>query len=143
MVQFGDVGVVVRPSRVAVGVAVHSLRGDARRVWVVVVTVGAASVVNVRTLSANKRFGGSMASASAMLAATAVAVHSVLAGRAALGVNVEELNTECRAAAETGHPLFHAVADLRLPPDVSEEDLRIALENVAADLMVDVKLAKK
>ena len=62
---------------------------------------------------------------------------------AALGVNVEELNTECRAAAETGHPLFHAVADLRLPPDVSEEDLRIALENVAADLMVDVKLAKK
>jgi len=62
---------------------------------------------------------------------------------AALGVNVEELNTECRAAAETGHPLFHAVADLRLPPDVSEADLRIALENVAADLMVDVKLAKK
>jgi len=62
---------------------------------------------------------------------------------AALGVNVEELNTECRAAAETGHPLFHAVANLRLPPDVSEEDLRIALVNVAADLMVDVKLAKK
>lgn len=62
---------------------------------------------------------------------------------AALGVNVEELNTECRAAAETGQPLFHAVADLRLPPDVSEEDLRTALENVAADLMVDLKLAKK
>jgi glycine cleavage system regulatory protein len=62
---------------------------------------------------------------------------------AALGVNVEELNTECRAAAETGHPLFHAMADLRLPPDVSEAALRTALENVAADLMVDVKLAKK
>jgi glycine cleavage system regulatory protein len=62
---------------------------------------------------------------------------------AALGVNVEELNTECRAAAETGQPLFHATADLRLPPDVSEEDLRTALENVAADLMVDVKLARK
>lgn len=60
---------------------------------------------------------------------------------AALGVNVEELNTECRAAAETGQPLFHAVAQLRLPPDVSEADLRVALENVAADLMVDVKLA--
>lgn len=62
---------------------------------------------------------------------------------AALGVNVEELNTECRAAAETGQPLFHATADLRLPPDVKEEDLRIALESVAADLMVDVTLAKK
>jgi glycine cleavage system regulatory protein len=62
---------------------------------------------------------------------------------AALGVNVEELNTHCRAAAETGQPLFHATADLRLPPDVSEDDLRIALENVAADLMVDVKLASK
>jgi hypothetical protein len=35
------------------------------------------------------------------------------------------------------------MADLRLPPDVSEEALRTALENVAADLMVDVKLAKK
>ena len=62
---------------------------------------------------------------------------------AALGVNVEELNTECRAAAETGQPLFHARADLRLPPDVSEAALRTALENVAADLMVDVKLAAK
>ncbi|WP_152101322.1 glycine cleavage system protein R [Lacipirellula parvula] len=62
---------------------------------------------------------------------------------AALGVNVEELNTECRAAAETGHPLFHAAAQLRLPPDVSEADLRVALENVAADLMVEVKLAEK
>ncbi|WP_428306943.1 glycine cleavage system protein R [Lacipirellula sp.] len=62
---------------------------------------------------------------------------------AALGVNVEELNTECRAAAETGQPLFHAAAQLRLPPDVSEADLRVALENVAADLMVEVKLAEK
>jgi glycine cleavage system regulatory protein len=60
---------------------------------------------------------------------------------AALGVNVEELNTECRAAAETGQPLFHAVARLRLPPEVNEDNLRAALENVAADLMVEVKLA--
>ncbi|QDT75919.1 glycine cleavage system protein R [Lacipirellula limnantheis] len=65
-------------------------------------------------------------------------ISSVLA---ALGVNVEELNTECRAAAETGQPLFHAVAQLRLPSDVSVDALRTALENVAADLMVDVKLA--
>ena len=60
---------------------------------------------------------------------------------ASLGVNVEELNTECRAAAETGQPLFHAKAQLRLPPNVTEATLRCALEAVAADLMVDVKLA--
>lgn len=60
---------------------------------------------------------------------------------AALAVNVEELNTEVRAAAETGHPHFHAEAQLRLPPHVTEAALREALEAVAADLMVDVKLA--
>jgi glycine cleavage system regulatory protein len=60
---------------------------------------------------------------------------------ASLGVNVEELNTECRAAAETGQPLFHAEAQLRLPPSVTEATLRSALEAVANDLMVDVKIA--
>jgi glycine cleavage system regulatory protein len=59
---------------------------------------------------------------------------------ASLGVNVEELNTECRAAAETGQPVFHAQAQLRLPPGVSEEALHHALEAVACDLMVDVTL---
>jgi glycine cleavage system regulatory protein len=66
-------------------------------------------------------------------------ISSVLAS---LGVNVEELNTECRAAAETGQPLFHAEAQLRLPPAVSEDALRTALEAVACDLMVDVTLSK-
>ncbi len=58
-----------------------------------------------------------------------------------LCVNVEELRTQCVAAAETGQPLFHAKADLRLPSTVSEVALREALEAVAADLMVDVQLA--
>jgi glycine cleavage system regulatory protein len=60
---------------------------------------------------------------------------------ASLGVNVEELNTACRAAAETGHPLFHAQAQLRLPPGVTDAALRQALEAVAHDLMVDITLA--
>jgi glycine cleavage system regulatory protein len=60
---------------------------------------------------------------------------------ARLGVNVEELRTECVAAAETGHPVFRAEADLRLPPGVTEASLREALEAVAADLMVDLSLA--
>ena len=60
---------------------------------------------------------------------------------ALMGVNVEELTTECRAAAETGHPTFHAEAQLRLPAGVTGEMLRTALEAVAQDLMVEVKLA--
>lgn len=59
---------------------------------------------------------------------------------AAHGVNVEELHTECVAAAESGVPLFRAVAKLRLPGRASEAALRAALESVAADLMVDLAL---
>ena len=59
---------------------------------------------------------------------------------ASLGVNVEELATTCRAAAETGHPTFQAEAQLRLPSALTPEQLRTALEAVAADLMVDLRL---
>lgn len=59
---------------------------------------------------------------------------------AAHGVNVEELETECLPAANTGQPLFKALAQLRLPADLSREKLRAALEQVAADLVVDVTL---
>jgi glycine cleavage system regulatory protein len=57
------------------------------------------------------------------------------------GVNVEELHTECVAAAESGQQLFRAKARLRLPAGVSMTALRTALEAVTADLMVDVELA--
>lgn len=56
------------------------------------------------------------------------------------GVNVEELNTECTNAPNTGQALFRATAQLRLPAHVSAEALREALEQVAADMMVDVTL---
>lgn len=56
------------------------------------------------------------------------------------GVNVEELSTECRRAANTGHELFQADAQLRLPAGLSTELLRVALEQVAADMMVDISL---
>ncbi len=58
------------------------------------------------------------------------------------GVNVEELQTECVAAAESGVPLFRAFAKLRLPAGVSEAALRSALEAVAGDLMVDLDLER-
>ena len=56
------------------------------------------------------------------------------------GVNVEELNTECSNAPNSGQALFRADALLRLPAGVSAESLRSALEQVAHDLMVDVTL---
>lgn len=56
------------------------------------------------------------------------------------GVNVEELNTEVTRAATTGQSLFQAEAQLRLPAGLSTETLRNALEEVAADLMVDLSL---
>jgi len=59
---------------------------------------------------------------------------------AAHGVNVEELNTECRRAANSGQEIFQADALLRLPTGFSTELLRVALEQVAADMMVDLSL---
>ncbi len=56
------------------------------------------------------------------------------------GVNVEELQTEVTRAATTGQALFQAEAQLRLPEGVSTDALRNALEEVAADLMVDLSL---
>ena len=64
-------------------------------------------------------------------------VSQVLASK---GVNVEELATECTAAPTTGQKLFHATAQLRLPQGLAIESLRSALEQVAADLMVDLTL---
>lgn len=59
---------------------------------------------------------------------------------AAHGVNVEELNTECRRAANSGQEIFQADAQLRLPTGFSTDLLRVALEQVASDMMVDLSL---
>ena len=56
------------------------------------------------------------------------------------GVNVEELNTTCTRAANTGQPLFEAEAQLRLPAGITPDALRAALEQVASDMMVDLTL---
>lgn len=60
-----------------------------------------------------------------------------------LQANVEELETEAAAAANTGQPLFRASICLRLPSQVTIAALRSALEGVAADLMVDIKTTGK
>jgi glycine cleavage system regulatory protein len=56
------------------------------------------------------------------------------------GVNIEELITDRPVAAMSGEPLFRARARVRVPPQAELSALRVELEKVAADLMVEVKL---
>ena len=56
-------------------------------------------------------------------------------------VNVEELRTECDGAPWSGDTLFKASAELRVPTNLDLDDLRADLEEIAHDLMVDIKLA--
>ena len=65
-------------------------------------------------------------------------VSKISAAFARRGVNVEELNTECRSAPMSGEALFEATARVCIPPGCDTDDLRRDLELIAADLMVDV-----
>lgn len=60
---------------------------------------------------------------------------------AAHGVNVEELASERVNAPMDGGVLFQARATVLVPATVTLPALRIELEKIAADLMVDLKLA--
>ncbi|MDG2384419.1 MAG: ACT domain-containing protein [Pirellulaceae bacterium] len=64
-------------------------------------------------------------------------VSRVLAGR---NVNVEEFQTECVSAPMSGEKLFRATAQLRLPTDLTVLQLQQELEEIASDLMVDIRL---
>jgi len=59
---------------------------------------------------------------------------------AAHGVNVEELTTGTESAPMSGGLLFRAAAEVSLPAGVRLETVRAELEQIAADLMVDVVL---
>ena len=69
-------------------------------------------------------------------------IRDISAGLAAIGVNVAELSTECTSAPMSGEMLFKASALLHLPTTRSADELRAALEKIAADLMVDIALAE-
>ncbi|NNG03744.1 MAG: hypothetical protein HKM95_06530, partial [Inquilinus sp.] len=56
------------------------------------------------------------------------------------GVSVEEMETDMRGAPMGGEPLFYARARVRVPAGLAADDLRDALEALAAMLMVDIKL---
>jgi len=59
---------------------------------------------------------------------------------ASLGVNVEELTTECVPAPMTGDTLFTASASLKVPQETELGSLQTALEKLADDLIVEIQL---
>jgi glycine cleavage system regulatory protein len=68
-------------------------------------------------------------------------VNQLSAALAAFGINVEDLETECSSAAMSGETLFRATARLSIPPSVKVEDVRRKLEEIASDLIVDIRLS--
>jgi len=67
-------------------------------------------------------------------------IHEISQILAQHGVNVDELTTEQSVAPMSGESLFHANAELRAPLDLKVDDLREQLEEIAQDLMVDIRL---
>lgn len=70
-------------------------------------------------------------------------VHEVTRVLADRQVNVEEFQTECITAPMSGEKVFRATAQLRLPAGLTQEQLQTALEQIAHDLMVDIRLKSR
>jgi glycine cleavage system regulatory protein len=66
-------------------------------------------------------------------------ISQLLAGS---GANVEELATDRSSAPMSGEMLFHAKARVRLPGDADLANLRAALERLASDLLVEIRLVE-
>jgi glycine cleavage system regulatory protein len=64
-------------------------------------------------------------------------VTEVLSG---LDANIERFRTWIDSASDSGIPLFHADARLRLPPDLPAARVQAALEAISAEIMVDLSL---
>jgi glycine cleavage system regulatory protein len=57
-------------------------------------------------------------------------------------INVEDLSTDRPAAAHSGSRMFHAHIRAAVPEDVDMTEVRHGLERLAADLMVEIRLAE-
>jgi len=69
-------------------------------------------------------------------------VRQITHALASHGVNVEDFSSECVSAPMSGEPLFKAQARLRIPDRCDVAALRRELEQMAADLMVDISFAE-
>ena len=67
-------------------------------------------------------------------------IHDITGILARHHVNVQELETECQSASMSGETLFLARARILVPPETSLELVRRQLEDLANELMVDLKL---
>ena len=69
-------------------------------------------------------------------------VAEISASLAAHGVSIEELSTDVREAPMAGGRLFEASAVLDAPATTSTDGLRSALEELADELMVEIRLSE-
>jgi glycine cleavage system regulatory protein len=67
-------------------------------------------------------------------------VHQVTAILSGLDVNIETFDTRISAEPHSGAPLFHMEARLRLPPGLQAGGVQVALEEISAEIMVDISL---
>lgn len=69
-------------------------------------------------------------------------VRDISAALARAGVNVEEFSSEIVSAPMSGEDLFKASANLQLPERCDLAALKMDLEKIAADLLVDISFAE-
>jgi glycine cleavage system regulatory protein len=62
---------------------------------------------------------------------------------AALGVNIEELETHVASAAMSGERLFKVRAELAIPETLALAALRDGLESLANEMMIDLELGER
>ena len=67
-------------------------------------------------------------------------VRQVTAILSGLEVNIETFDTRISAEPHSGAPLFHMEARLRLPPGLQAGSVQAALEDISAEIMVDISL---
>jgi glycine cleavage system regulatory protein len=69
-------------------------------------------------------------------------VRDVTQALSGLGVNIEEFASALEGEPFTGVQLFHATARLSVPDGLALDDLRRALERLAAEIMVDLSVGE-
>ena len=67
-------------------------------------------------------------------------VRQVTAVLSGLDANIETFETWISAEPHSGAPLFHLEARLRLPPGLQAGGVQAALEEISAEIMVDISL---
>jgi glycine cleavage system regulatory protein len=57
-----------------------------------------------------------------------------------LGINIEEFSSSVEGAPFSGAEMFRAAAQLRVPDNLANDDLRKVLERLAGEIMVDLSV---